>query len=101
MGSDGDEEITHLIYPYTLSSQNLNLYYVKQAEENDDDEILYSYFIPKKVIENNNQTYDLFQISGDDDNSLMSKEVTSGLIVYFSKTNDVREWIVNDLGLQN
>jgi hypothetical protein len=28
----------------------------------------------------------------------MSKIVTNGLIVYFSKTNDVKEWVVNDLG---
>ena len=34
---------------------------------------------------------------GDDDNSWMSNIVTSGLIVYFSKTNDVKEWVVNDL----
>jgi hypothetical protein len=27
----------------------------------------------------------------------MSKIVTNGLIVYFSKTNDVKEWVVNDL----
>jgi hypothetical protein len=99
VGSDGDHIITNLIYPYTKSSTNLQLYYVKQAEDGDDEEILYSYFIPKKVSQNNSQTYNLYQEDGDDDNSLISKEVTNGLIVYFSKTNDVKEWIVNDLDI--
>ena len=74
------------------------LYYVKQQEESDSNEILYIYCIPKKVSENNSQTYNLYQESGEDDNSWMSKIVTNGLIVYFSKTNDVKEWVVNDLG---
>lgn len=101
MGSDGYEVITNLTYPYTIGSTNLTLYYVKQQEDGDSDEIIYSYFIPKKVSENSSLTYDLYQYPGDDDNSLMSKVVTNGLIVYFSKTNDVKEWVVNDLGLQN
>lgn len=100
MGSDGDEINTNLTYPYTKGSTNLTLYYVKQEEEGSSEEIIYSYFIPKKVSENNSQTYNLYQQSGDDDNSLMSKVVTNGLIVYFSKTNDVKEWVVNDLGIQ-
>lgn len=101
MGSDGNEVNTNLTYPYSIGSTNLTLYYVKQEEDGDSNEIIYSYFIPKKVSENNSQTYNLYQQSGNDDNSLMSKTVTNGLIVYFSKTNDVKEWVVNDLGLQN
>lgn len=100
MGSDGDQDISYLTYPYSIGSTNLTLYYVKQAELGDSNEIVYTYFIPKKIIENNSQTYNLYQNSGDDDNSLISKEVTNGLIVYFSKTNDVKEWVVNDLGIQ-
>lgn len=97
MGSDSDHINTDLIHSYTKSSINLNLYYVKQQENGDDREILYSYFIPKKISQNNNQTYNLYQ--EDDDNSLISKEVTNGLIVYFSKTNDVKEWIANDIDI--
>ena len=99
MGSDGDEVNTNLTYSYTIGSTNLTLYYVKQEENGDSDEIIYSYFIPKKVSENNAQTYNLYQEPGDDDNSLMSTVVTNGLIVYFSKTNDVKEWVVNDLAI--
>lgn len=101
MGSDGDEVNINLTYPYTIGSTNLTLYYVKQQENGDPNEIIYSYFVPKKVSENNNQTYNLYQETGNDDNSLMSKVVTNGLIVYFSKTNDVKQWIINDLGIQN
>lgn len=97
MGSDGDHVITDLIHPYSKSSINLQLFYVKQQENDNDREILYSYFIPKKISQNNTQTYNLYQY--DDDNSLISKEVTNGLIVYFSKTNDVKEWIVNDIDI--
>jgi hypothetical protein len=99
MGSDGEEVITFLTYPYSIGSTNLILHYVKQQEESDTSEIVYIYCIPKKVSENS-QTYNLYQESGEEDNSWMSKIVTNGLIVYFSKTNDVKEWVVNDLGVQ-
>jgi hypothetical protein len=101
MGSDKDHVITDMMYSYVKASTNLQLYYVKQEEANSDEEIIYSYFIPKKVSQNNGQTYNLYQDDDSDNNSLMSKEVTNGLIVYFSKTNDVKEWIVNDLGIAN
>lgn len=99
MGSDGDHINTDLTYPYLIDSTNLTLYYLKQQEEGDSHEILYSYFIPKNISANENKTYNLYQNNGYDDNSLMSNTVTNGLIVYFSKTNDVKEWIINDLGL--
>jgi hypothetical protein len=97
MGSDGDEVITHLTHSYVKNSTNLTLYYVKQEEEGDNYEIIYSYFIPRKVSQNGTRTYDFYQEYDDDENSLMSKTVTNGLIVYFSKTNDVKEWVANDL----
>lgn len=97
MGSDGNHINTDLTYPYTKGSTSLTLFYVKQEENGDDTEILYSYFIPKLVSENESPTYNLYQQSDNDNNSLMSATVTTGVIIYFSKTNDVKEWIVNDL----
>jgi hypothetical protein len=97
MGSDGDEENSHLTHSYVKNGQNMTLYYSKQQEEGDEDEILYSYFIPKKISENNAITYDLYQEPGNDDNSLMSKIVTGGLSVYFAKTNDTKIWVANDV----
>ncbi len=61
MGSDGDHIITEYAYNYTKGSNNLTLHYVEQAEDGDNIEILYSYFIPKRVSENVNKTYDLYQ----------------------------------------
>jgi hypothetical protein len=97
MGSDGGEVIEYLTYPYTISSTNLTLHYMKHKEDGNNTEILYSYFIPKNLSQNSSTTYD-YNNDGQDD-SLISKEVTNGLLVYFSKTNDVKEWVVNDLGL--
>lgn len=96
MGSDGDENNSHLTYSFVKNGQSTTMYYVKQEEEDDDIEILYSYFIPKKRSENGSITYDLYQESSNDDNSLMSKVFTGGLSVYFSKTNDMKRWVAND-----
>ena len=34
-----------------------------------------------------------------EDMSMLSKDVTTGLIVYFAKKNDVKEWVINDIGV--
>jgi hypothetical protein len=100
MGWGNDDAVnTFLTYPYSIGSTNLTLYYVKQQEDGNDYVTIYTYCVPKKVSENNNQTYNLYQENGEDDISWMSKVVTNGLIVYFSKSNDVKEWVVNDLGI--
>jgi hypothetical protein len=97
MGSDGDEDIEDRTASYTLGETDLTLYYQKHAEIDDTTEILYSYFIPKLPEQNNAQTYDFYNDT--DENSLMSKEITQGLIVYFAKKNDVKDWVINDLEL--
>jgi len=97
MGSDGDEVISYLTQPYLLGSNNLTLHYFKNQEDGDNNEILYAYFIPKNVQQNNAVTY---EHAYDDDNmSLKSNEITQGLLVYFSKTNDVKDWVIHDLGM--
>jgi hypothetical protein len=95
MGSDGDEVIDNLTYGYTLGSTSLTLYYQKHAESGDSNEILYSYWIPKTITENATQSYDFY--NDEDNNSMMSKEVINGILVYFAKKNDVKEWVTNDL----
>ena len=97
MGSDGDEVTASLTQNYSIGGQNLTLYYHRDAEDGNDEEILFSYWIPKKTTENSSQTYDVYYDG--DDMSMLSKEVTSGLIVYFAKTNDVKDWVINDLGI--
>lgn len=97
MGSDGDEFYEDLTYAYSIGSTNLTLYYHHHAEDGNSDEQLWSYFIPKKVSENNSQTYNVYYDG--DDMSMVSKVVSEGLIVYFAKRNDVKEWVVNDLNI--
>ncbi len=97
MGSDRYEVIENLTYPYTFSSTNLTLHYMKHQQDGDNNEILYSYFIPKNVSQNSAITY--VYNNDEDRDSLISNEITNGLLVYFSKKNDVKEWVVNDLGL--
>ncbi len=97
MGSDGDEFTQNLTYNYTLGDNNLTLYYHRHQEIGDVNEQLYSYFIPKKITENNSQSYNSYY--NEDDMSIISKEVTYGLTVYFSKRNDVKQWVVYDLQL--
>jgi hypothetical protein len=99
MGSDGDEFTENLTHSYTVGSTPLTLYYHHHAEDGDSNEVLYSYFIPKKVAENDAQTYNAYYDS--DDMSMVSREVTGGLIVYFSKKNDVKEWVANDIELDS
>jgi len=98
MGFDENGSTEDLTYPYTLSSTNLTLHYNKRQDDSELPlEIIYSYFIPKNVSQNSSKTY--VYNRNDDDDSLISNEITNGLLVYFSKTNDVKEWVVNDLGL--
>ena len=95
MGSDGDEDIENLTYSTTLGGTSFTLNYQRHAEDGDSTEILYSYWIPKKVSDNTSITYDFY--NDQDDNSMMSKVITNGVLVYFAKKNDVKEWVANDL----
>lgn len=99
MGSDGDEEVEDLTQSYTKNNQNLTLYYRRDAEIGDELEILYSYIIPIKISENNTKPYDVNYDSSD--MALTTSAFTKGIYIYFSKTNDVKNWVINDItGLQ-
>ncbi len=84
---------------YTVNGESLILHYNKDQQIGDDVQQLYTYWIPKKVRENSTKTYNIYY-DGDDMN-IMSKNVTSGLIVYFAKSNDVKDWVINDLGISD
>lgn len=98
MGSDNDEIITFLQHKYTiLSNVELSLYYSKQEEMEDDNEILFTYVIPKQATDNCSRTYAINHPLDDDENTLITREITNGVLVYFSKTNDVKNWIIDDI----
>lgn len=92
--NDANESLTQ---NYTIGGQNLTLYYNKDYNVEDADEYLYSYWVPKKISENSAKTYDVYY--DDDEMSMMSKNVTVGLIVYFAELNDVKDWVINDLAI--
>jgi hypothetical protein len=91
--NDANESLTQ---NYNVGGQNLTLYYNKDYNVVDADEYLYSYWIPKKVSENSTKTYNTYYDG--EDMVILSKDVTTGLIVYFAKLNDVKDWVINDLG---
>jgi hypothetical protein len=110
MGSDGNTFSFDLSQNYTKNSQNLTLYYHKNSDSlTSSNETFYSYFIPRLVSQNASKTYDAYYeqnyvsstqtFKNDDELSLMSKNVNYGLLVYHSKTNDVKNWVINDLNL--
>lgn len=101
LGSDGDGISTNLTYNYSKNSKNFTLFYNKNEEDGDPVEILYSYFVPYQSSLNNTKTYDDFLVGSDSEFSIFSVPVKQGVTVYFAKTNDVKDWVVNDLGLFN
>ena len=87
---------THdLTQNYSINGQNFTLYY-HHYEEDVNYEQLYAYWIPKKVSENSTKTYNAYYENGN--MGMLSKDVTSGLIVYFAKTYNVKDWVINDIG---
>lgn len=97
MGSDGSEITEELTHNYSINGENFTLYYHQDAENGNNLEQLYSYWIPKKVSENSINTYSVYYNS--DYMNIFSKGVTSGLVVYFAKSYDVKEWVINDIGI--
>ena len=94
-GSDGDEDDYDMTASYGAGK---TLYYHHHAEQGSPYEILYSYFVPTKDSDNLAKTYDSrYDPEDTDNNSLISKIVKEGIKVYFSKQNDVKEWVINDI----
>lgn len=97
MGSDGDQNSNALTAAYTVNGASKTLYYNRDAEENNDTEILYSYFVPKTDAENVTKPYVLNYDS--DDMSMYTNPLTSGVTIYYSKTIDVKDWVINQIKL--
>lgn len=95
MGSDESTENTNLTKPYAINGQSHTLYYNRNIESGNLTERFFSYFVPYESNLNNSKTYSDFLI--DDNLSLFSVPSRYGLTVYFSKKNDVSEWVINDL----
>lgn len=105
MGSDEHGVSDYLTQPYSLGSSNFTLYYLKNVDSYvtaSPNEKLYAYFIPKNSQQNNSVTYNFnfdYSVVEGGYNSLKTNEITQGVLVYFSKTNDVKDWVIHDLGI--
>ena len=100
-GSDSNSAANILTYPYSLNGKQLTLYYLYHRDKTKDTESVYIYFIPKLVSQNNSQTFfaeDILE-ENSDENLSVSVPVSYGVIVYISRGNDVRDWVINDLGI--
>jgi len=106
-GSDTNSEPRLLTYTYSLNGKSITLYYLHNRETSKDTETIYVYFIPKLISQNNSPTFKLsnlvvvddIQVGSIDNNSCISVPLSYGLIVYISRGQDVKEWIINDLGV--
>lgn len=107
MGSDGTTQNTNLSSSYSIGSDNFTLYYNRNTDGGAT-ERFYTYVIPYETDKNKSIITYTKQNSGPgvqsaalEVYSFYSKNVKRGLLVYFSKTNDVRNWVVNDLKLSS
>lgn len=99
MGSDEDESTYDLTYSYTLNNVSKTLYYRYDIEDGDKVERLYSYFIPKNNLDNTSKPYSVYY---DGDNmSMYTNSITKGITIYFSKGNNVKDFVVNDLKIKH
>lgn len=104
MGSDSGTQNTNISSSYTKDSESFTLYYNRNLQTGTSTEIFYSYIIPYEVDKNKSVITYTKNNGGPGLNSgnlevysFYSKNVKNGLLVYFSKTNDVKDWIINDL----
>lgn len=95
MGSDGDEDTEDLTQTYTVGGSSRTLYYRRDAEIGDSNEILYTYFIPKEPTEATSVPYNV--VYDGDDMSMRTNTLTSGVTIYFAKTYDVKNWVISKI----
>ena len=101
MGSDTGTANTNLTQAYTLNGSNYTLYYNRNIQVSP--EVFYSYVVPYETDKNNTITYTKLSsgpgIHGGSLEvlSLYTVPVKYGVTVYFGKTNDIKNWVINDL----
>ena len=108
MGSDLSTVNTNLSSSFSLNGNSYNLYYNRNVQQGIAAEQFYTYVIPYEPEKNTNVITYNKQNSGPgvqsgalEVYSFYTKNVKKGVTVYFSKTNDVRNWVVNDLKLSS
>ncbi len=103
MGSDTATTNTDLTQSYTLNGTTYTLYYNRNIQTGSATEIFFSYVIPYETDINNTITYNRrssgpgVQGGSQEILSIYTKSVKYGVTLYFAKTNDVKNWVINDL----
>lgn len=105
MGSDGATQNTNLSSSFTLGGNSYTLYYNRNTDGGPS-ERFFSYIVPYEQDKNKSVSTYTKQNSGPGANSgnleifsFYTKNVRRGINIYFSKTNDVKDWVINDLKL--
>lgn len=97
MGSNNNTNYEFLNTSYTIGGSSRTLYYHHNWDiRNLPFEELFSYFIPKNNNENTTQPFNAYYDSNDK-MSMVTNELTTGVTLYFSKSFDVYNTVINDL----
>jgi len=95
MGSDANRFTADYTETYTINNTSRTLYYRLDEQEGDDTEILFTYFIPKNQADNASQPYNVYYI--DDNMSMVTNPLTTGITIYFAKKTDVKVWVTDEI----
>lgn len=106
MGSDSGTQNTNVSSSYTIDGESFTLYYNRNTDGGVS-ERFYTYIIPYETSKNKNTITYVKRSSGPGVHSsalevysFYTVNVKGGVNIYFSKTNDVKDWVINDLKLQ-
>lgn len=101
-GSDGQEVTSNLTTLYDTNPIK-TLYYHHLDNQDDQDEGeenetgLYSYFVPYNTADNATIPYTALYTDEGDVNSTITKTITNGIRIFYSKENDVKDFVINYL----
>lgn len=101
MGSDTSTRNSNKSASFTKDGESYTLYYNHNSQSGTPTEAFYSYFVPYEKDKNKNVRTFTASISGADYLSIYSVSASYGINVYFSKRNDVKDWVINDLKLSS
>lgn len=101
MGSDTGTRNSNKSASFTIDNESFTLYYNHNSQSGVPLESFYSYFVPYEKDKNKNVRTYTAGISGADWLSIYSVSASYGINVYFSKRNDVKDWVINDLKLSS
>lgn len=106
MGSDGSTQNINVSSSYALDGESFTLYYNRNTDGGAS-ERFYTYIIPYETTKNKNSITYIKRNAGPgvqsaalEVYSFYTVNVKGGVNIYFSKTNDVKDWVINDLKLQ-